>query len=331
MPQSVLFIDVACPTPYTGHTLVTKGMGGTEATVVRVAEGLAKRGYPVSVQQKGRSLDESCNGVEYISGTPAKSDVVILLRNAVYAETFGSHFRDSKKFLWLHDLVTQTTLLPHASALSRYGYILVPVSDYHKLQTVDVLRQGRGEPQLVRRIYNPIDDALKPDDTAIDRNKLVFLSSPHKGLTRTLEVFGYLRNFEDLKGMHLTVLNPGYYESSRALQQGVYVLGSLPHAAVVEHVRSSFAVFHLNTVFPETFGIVSAEACAVGTPTLTHDLGAGREILPKECFVDARSNKAVIDTLLKWKKYGRPTVSLKDCFKLYSVLNEWENVINGSL
>ena len=44
-------------------------------------------------------------------------------------------------------------------------------------------------------------------------------------------------------------------------------------------VRSALCVFYPNFVLPETFGLVFAEASAVGTPVLTHDCGAASEVL----------------------------------------------------
>src|SRR5581483_2147599 len=38
-------------------------------------------------------------------------------------------------------------------------------------------------------------------------------------------------------------------------------------------------VFYPKFVLPETFGLVFAEASAVGTPVLTHDCGAAAEVL----------------------------------------------------
>ena len=56
-------------------------------------------------------------------------------------------------------------------------------------------------------------------------------------------------------------------------------LGALPPAQVIEQARSALCVFMPNFLMPETFGLVFAEANAVGTPVLAHDCGAAREVL----------------------------------------------------
>jgi glycosyltransferase involved in cell wall biosynthesis len=56
-------------------------------------------------------------------------------------------------------------------------------------------------------------------------------------------------------------------------------LGTLTPAQTLEQAASALCVFMPNFVLPETFGLVFAEANAVGTPVLAHDCGAAREVL----------------------------------------------------
>ena len=60
---------------------------------------------------------------------------------------------------------------------------------------------------------------------------------------------------------------------------GVEFLGPLPQAHVHQEVRSALCTFFPNFVIPETFGLVFAESHALGTPVLTVDCGAAREVL----------------------------------------------------
>jgi glycosyltransferase involved in cell wall biosynthesis len=126
-------------------------------------------------------------------------------------------------------------------------------------------------------IYNPVDDALRPDGTALDPDKLVFFSSPNKGLDFALDAFGELRRA--VPQLRLLIGNPGYKESDTARRPGVEFLGALPQALMHARVRGALCTFAPNFRIPETFGLVYAESHALGTPVLTHDCGAAAEIV----------------------------------------------------
>jgi glycosyltransferase involved in cell wall biosynthesis len=59
----------------------------------------------------------------------------------------------------------------------------------------------------------------------------------------------------------------------------VEFLGAQPQARMHREVRSALCTFFPNFVIPETFGLVFAESHALGTPVLTYDCGAAREVL----------------------------------------------------
>jgi glycosyltransferase involved in cell wall biosynthesis len=126
-------------------------------------------------------------------------------------------------------------------------------------------------------IYNPVDDALVPDATVVDAGKLVFFSSPNKGLSYALDAFAALRH--DMPDLRLAVFNPGYRSHHGRAPAGVEFLGPQPPARVHLEVRSSLCTFFPNFVIPETFGLVFAESHALGTPVLTHACGAAAEVL----------------------------------------------------
>ena len=93
-------------------------------------------------------------------------------------------------------------------------------------------------------IYNPVDDALSPDGSPFDDRKLVFFSSPNKGLAYTLDAFRALRRrMPDLK---LRVGNPGYKVRKPARIDGVEYLGPQPQERIHAEVRTALCTF-----FPE--------------------------------------------------------------------------------
>lgn len=52
--MKIVFIDPKCPKPYDSEVLAARGLGGTEATVVRIARGLSAR-HTVWVLQHNRT------------------------------------------------------------------------------------------------------------------------------------------------------------------------------------------------------------------------------------------------------------------------------------
>ena len=328
----ILIFDACCPKPYDSHTLDTEALGGTEATVVRVAEGLAKRGHYVVVQQHCREGFTTSGelGPEYapLSFEPVGIDAVLSLRDLKTLPYLKDKYPKAKLFLWAHDLPTNE-LCQNVPLLDDIGAQVVCVSKWHRTQVVETLISGGydGTHFRVSHIYNPIDDSLMIDAAIkTNLNKLVFFSSPHKGLEDALLHFSNLLRFnEEFK---LYVANPGYYPSLAKEVPGVVNLGAISHSEAIAHVRTSLAVLYPNRVFPETFGLVFAEGNAVGTPVLTHDIGAANEVLDAPQYeIVGQSTKEVVDTIMKWRNGERPTVRGRKDFRATAIVKEWEALL----
>lgn len=326
MSVRLLFLDSSNPKPYDAETLRTEPMGGTEASVVRVAEGLAARGHNVIVAQKGRSAagqgQAKYIGLDHLDQIAKTPHAVISLRSPSLVHWVIDKFPASRRFLWLHDF-NQQKVVQHYPELMGTGLKILCVSRTHKSVVTSAMLSQIPPPVrgvTVDFIYNPVD--LEPDSTPVDRKKLVFFSSPHKGLEHALYLFSRLRDIDRAFTLH--VANPGYLASAAGLPPGVVSEGTLSHPAVISLVRSALCVFHPNLVFPETFGLVHAEANSVGTPVLTSTLGANREIIgdPRQT-IDVRDEKTVIDRILRWS-IERPAVQGKPEFKLSNVIDQWE-------
>lgn len=327
----VLFIDVTCPKPYDETTIAAGGLGGSEATCVRVAEGLAGRGYSVTVSQHCRETAyTSAAGVDYkpLKGPKVRAEVVVVLREPKMMEFIYSGYRASQRILWLHDLnIREVALDPDMERIGKLD--IVCVSDWHTqvVQDAFLTMRRKCDAVRVRTVKNPVDDSLRPDETPVDPYKLVFFSSPHKGLDRALYLFSCLRRIDSRYTFHIA--NPGYYPDAISNADGVHLLGALSHAAAIQHVRSALAVFHCNATFPETFGLVYAEAHAVGTPCLTANLGAVRELLGREELIDVSSEERVVARITSWTNGERPRVGLSPDVRLSAVLDRWEEVIRA--
>ena len=342
MTRRVLFVDPVCPMPYQARTLYDRALGGTEASVLRVAEGLAQAGHRVTVAQRGRRWpSRSPGGVAYVPfdydgdwGHLPRAGAVVVLRQHKVLFRVRKRFPEARLALWLH-CVPGSKRRALAAELLEARATAVCVSDAHRAALHTFLREKAGDgpasaPSV--RIYNPVDDDLGPDATAVDPDKLVFFSSPHKGLDEVLAAFAHVR--ERRPTAQLVVADPGYWTGARpALPDGVVPLGPLPHREVMRHVREAFAVFYPQARFEETFGLVFAEANAVGTPVLAHPHAAAREVLgetpgEQRQLVDARDPRAAARRLARWWDEGRPAVSAEPRFRTPRVVRDWERLLN---
>src|SRR5690606_24448046 len=167
-------------------------------------------------------------------------DNIIVLRTPVPMAFLHDNFRDAKFFLWLHDLLaTNDELLRSIPLLEEVKPTILGVSQFHKTHIIEGIMRSTDFPRgyKVDYVYNPVDDLLVPDYAqTVDLNKVVFFSSPHKGLEQVLTVFDYTR--ERLGGnLTLYIANPGYHDSPETSRPGVVNLGKLPHAEIISHVR----------------------------------------------------------------------------------------------
>jgi glycosyltransferase involved in cell wall biosynthesis len=362
--SSVLFFDPNCQTPYSRRTLEEAALGGTEASVARVAEALG-----AEVMQHNRRVAE---GRFLPAGSASGVEHLVILRDPRTVRKICQGFPGARVYLWVHDLVRPGSkrgrrLAAAAEALAQLDVTVVCVSDFQRRQAEAVLN-GTDTGKRVRTvtIYNPVDDALAPNGAAVDTTKLVFFSSPNKGLALTLDAFQAARRV--MPDLTLRVGSPGYKSLRRAGMEsvdgkidGVEWLGALPHARILAEVRTALCVFYPNFVLPETFGLVLAEAKAVGTPVLTHDCGSAAEVLadPRQVLpvtpgvrlyehlaqlVPNRARPLIapwaarlglfepyVERVLAWRNGCRPATEPDARFKLTAVAQRWRALLAGEV
>ena len=294
--SSILFFDPLCERPYSTRTRSEAAMAGTEATVSRVADALG-----AIVMQQYRTEPE---GRYLPSGRVEGVKHLVVIRESRRLQDLQQRFPSARVYLWLHDRIMPGTkrgrhLAAQAHVLREMDLTIICVSDWQRKGVEGVLNQLEGCRHIrVRRIYNAIEDSLAPDHSAVDSSKLVFFSSPNKGLIYTLDAFQALR--QKMPDLRLYVANPGYKKLPRLNIEGVVWLDALPSAKALAEVRSALCVFCPNFVLPETFGLVFAEANAVGTPVLTHACGAAHEVI-----ADSRQVLPVMESQQGYERFAR--------------------------
>ncbi len=341
--MKLLFID-AIDISYDQFALQNKAkIGGTEGTIIRVAQLLATK-HEVTIAQLGRQKETILDEVHYVPLTKVmegnqEPDAVILIRPRREIKKLVNRFPKAKLFYWMHDIPGRR-LWKYKRIFAKSNCHLIAISKYQK-ELISMMWQGKGIRKLIDKfnpvtapeihvIYNPVDDTLQIDETDVQANKLLFFSAPDRGIEQILTAFKQVKKY--FPDYELHIAHPGYasLEPYKHLLQmpGINVLGSLAHQDIITHIRQAYCVFYPQTKKPECFGLVYAEANAVGTPVLAHDFGAAREILLQgKQRIDANNPQAIINTLKAWRTNGRPKVTLADCFRPQGVMSQWDTVL----
>lgn len=317
MHFDVIFIDMVAPYQYEAGEIDRRALGGTEQSVIRMAEGLAERGLNIAVLQERRTSPIMVRAfyLPLSYSNQITTDRVINLRSIKGINMFP----DAKHYVWCHD-VGDSRLLEWEAPIQKRNATIIAVSDWH----VSNLRTFLNTPRIIK-LYSPIDeDCYLPEDKRpqVSNNTMIWLASPHKGLSEALDTFDKLRDASP--GIQLLVSNPGYIATRPAPIQSVQYLGSLSRLELRSILPKMLCLFY-PTQFKETFGMIAAESEAMGTPIATYNLAALSESvgLSGHC----QDEEDLITKIIEWQK-KRPVVSGQERFRLKNVLPEWLKVLN---
>ncbi len=321
----IAFIDAQCAKAYSFDSIEKDSLGGTESTTIRVVEGSAKIGKHriIVVQKRDFSPHESPNGVMYVPWSwldVVKPKVVIHLRSRIYIDKFPY----AKQYIWMHDAVSfgMNNIVDWATYCTPLNVNIISVSDWHTTNILSVA------PELnVKRIYSPIEESFisYPQKGTYDRNQLVWMSSPHKGLDTALDMFqDLLKMNPDFK---LIVFNPGYHKQAKIKYPRVAYLSETTRENIKSIVSQSLAVF-FPTRYHETLGMFAMEANALGCPVACMNIAALAESVNNEY---AKDEDGVIDLVASWYYQGRPSVTCPDKFRFENIYPQWAQVFAGAL
>lgn len=332
--KTVVFFDASTPFPYSNTSLTNQCLGGIIASTIRIAEKMGETCLVFVLQKHRKTISKGNANTIY---APIDLDIdnrqvssVITLRNSGTIPYLSQKFTKAKYFLWCHDhpYYSHHLLISDFHLIQKEKFTLIAVSQSH----LDTIKKILQEYNLNTKnitfdyIYNPIDNDLHPNNTKVDSNKLFFCSSPIKGEHYVYYLFEFLRAINP--NFQLFIANPNYKRenSQPTKKNAIHLLGALPHSEVIKHMRESLCLFYPNYVYPETFGLAMAEANAVGTPVLTHNLGSTSEVLgDNRQIIDVTKKKECIDRIMEWHCGNRPIVTGNPLFRLDKIAKEWNN------
>jgi len=333
--KTILFLDNTYPEAYQVSTLNEKAIGGTESSVIRTAL-ILSQSYKVIVAQKSRSKSYSEN--ENLIFLPKskiikyKPDYIIVLRKYNELKNIHKIFPNAQLYLWIHTYKNYEYVFKKPG-LSKLNINIICNSETHKRHTDKLLKLTKLAKLLsffykktpVHFCYNPIEKpVLRPIKRNI--NKLLFFSSPNKGLDQVIEKFKKIR--VELPDLNLYIANPGYKNLNlEKLSDGIINLGSLAHSEMMHHVRESLCIFYPQEIFSETFGLIYAEAHAQETAIIAADIGSAKEIMHENNQpIDVRDIDLIVETIKKWQ-LNYPTVSYNEKFSNNFIYNQWQKVL----
>ena len=197
---------------------------------------------------------------------------------------------DKKKILWLHDLWNdpESAHLKEDSSLSRFEK-LVFVSNYQ----LHSFHLGLGVPFdkgiVMKNAIDPIpmNKINKPDPK--DQIRLIYHTTPHRGLELLIPVFEFLCKEHD--NLHLDVFSSfeiyGWKHRDEQYKQvfdvcnnhkNITYHGFQPHDKIVDALGKAH-IFAFPSIWVETSCIAAIEAMSAKCITVTNNLGA----LPETC------------------------------------------------
>lgn len=282
--------DIVFSTPpqtayeFSSETYKTSGLGGSETALVEMATWLKKltdRPVKVFAMRENDFVDE--NGVEWLSN---KNLNAYMCRNMPTANIQWRHnvkISNAPTFLWCHDLVC-----PGVDQVNNFDYIMV-LSEFHRKYVTAM--QGVS-PSKIITTRNGIDpEKFKFERPVKNSNKIVWMSSPDRGLDRTIKVLDIVRKeFPDIE-LHI------FYGMSNLRKYGLADLADKLDKMIAERPWIKYhgfteqkkmyemvadAVIWLHCCdFIESFCITALEMLSLGIYPVTRKLGALQNTLAK--------------------------------------------------
>lgn len=317
--------------------LKEKGLGGSETAAIEIAKWIKlKTGRTVKVFQPRTMAETMPSGVEYLPVTMIKDYFFKYMPRVHIAWRHAARLTPAKSYVWSHDLLTTG-----ADDTSKYDVFLA-LSEFHREFVNDMHQIPREKVQLISNGINPDDFCSGVEKVS---NKIIFSSSPDRGLERCIEIVKRLRDeFPDVT-LHvfygfdnLRKLGRGAeadrWESIIREHEFVKYHGMVSKKELIRHFQEA-CVWLYPADFIETFCITALEAMAAHAYPVVRNMGALRNTLQYaleagECEmldVNASSEREhdiwakVVSQVLREKRWEKMTA--------YPEMFSWEKAAEG--
>jgi glycosyltransferase involved in cell wall biosynthesis len=288
-PLRILFAPYALKQFYPG-ILDVRPLGGTETGIIRLAEALFRLGHDVSIYQDNE-YPPQLSGPKYLSAADLSVaghfDAVIMIRGFL---GFFNYWNAKKKFFWSTD-----------SASAEISYGIGDKRFYDKVDGVFLLSQWHVDSlseasNLPKSKTHILSNGIVPSHfegvEVRHPKRLIYSSSPHRGLTYMSFIFKELKKLHTDLEFHVFSSTNRYRQDYTAeIEQedrlfldplrnlpGCYLHGSILQKDLArEFMKSSVWIYPCN--YEETSCISAMEAMAGGCAIVTNDYGALKETI----------------------------------------------------
>lgn len=323
----------------------TKGMGGSETAAIEMGKFLKKlTGRSVKIFNQRSSPLVSESGVEYLPVHLVNEYFGKYEPKAMINWRHNNRLSKAPTYLWCHDLFT-----PTVESVRNFDKILC-LSEFHKNYTAAL--QGVPEDQIIvtRNGITP-DRFLKNGEVTKNPNKLLWMSSPDRGLEQAIKVCDVVRRTHPDIELHV------YYGLENLYKYGLGAMADKLKAMIAERPWVKYHGFTqqdkmMNEIadgsiwihpcnFIETFCITAIEMLCMGIYPVTRRLGALQNTLAEAeengmatlldhgCETEEEIKAyadAVVDAIDK-KKWQSVSVD-PEKYSWESVAKEWVNFMN---
>jgi tetratricopeptide (TPR) repeat protein len=317
--------------------LKTQGCGGSETAAIHMADALHRLTGRKVIIFNNRVSTKVIDGVEYRSAQTVKDYMNEFLPEVHVAWRHTTKLTVAKTYIWLHDLMA-----PGIENHQNYDYALC-LSDFHRDYVNTLFGVPRDKVIVTRNGIDP--NRFGEREVNKDRNKVVYVSSPDRGLEDALKVMDLVVQSLPEATLHV------YYGFDNMYKNGVgheadrlkQLCAERPYVKLVGNIDQNRLVAELDsasvwlypTSFLETFCISAVETHLCRVWPVVRKWGALPDTMkhmPKDMLeLDPKSNYSVyaarvIDAIEKekWREIN-PT---SEQFSWQSVAAEWVQLMD---
>lgn len=274
-------VIITCPpgsmSDWDENSLVAKGHGGSETAAIEVARWIKKKtNRRVKIFQTRERRQVMDSGVEYVPVGELQGYLQNCEPHAHIAWRHSVPLTKAKTYVWCHDLQC-----PGAEKVDNYDKI-VALSGFHK----HYLRETNGVPEeKVVLGFNGINPEDFNEETIKDPLKVVFSSSPDRGLSQTIDI---VKKAREISGLDIKLHCFYGFENMRKAGQIAWAdeiegkifandfvvhHGLVTKPVLMKHFKEA-GVWLYPADFIETFCITAIEALCAGTWGIVRSMGA---------------------------------------------------------